>query len=162
MIFITAVTSAPRLTLERWGGYSEEPKNLCCGFWGCSWCLCGADTAPMCFDIAQRQGGKASSKRVWTLNLPFRWWHVLEQVSKSLCGNLNQVLFSGGMGWCEAEAAEFRWNQYLPVACSKDSAAAVGADAGIAVRLKGGTLAVSKMLRVQLTKTLLTLVFTDC
>lgn len=48
------------------------------------------------------------------------------------------------------------------MACSKDSAAAVGADAGIAVRLKDGTLAVSKMLRVQLTKTLLTLVFTDC
>lgn len=34
--------------------------------------------------------------------------------------------------------------------------------AGIAVRLKGGTLAVSKMLRVKLTNILLTLVFTDC
>lgn len=48
------------------------------------------------------------------------------------------------------------------MARSKDSAAAVGADAGIAVRLKGGTLAVSKMLRVKLTKILLTLVFIDC
>lgn len=48
------------------------------------------------------------------------------------------------------------------MACSKDSAAAIGADAGIALRLKGGTLAVSKTLRVKLTKILLTLVFTDC
>lgn len=49
------------------------------------------------------------------------------------------------------ETSTSRWP-----ACSKDSAA------GIAVRLKGGTLAVSKMLRVKLTKILLTLVFIDC
>lgn len=48
------------------------------------------------------------------------------------------------------------------MSCSKDSAAAIGADAVVAMRLKGGTLAVSKTLRVKLTKILLTLVFTDC